>query len=666
MKRKNLVLLVVIILAVITLTVMKDKNKEIANESKAQKLYWFIPDGMRAEPDLFNVYKWAQEGKLPNIKKMIDNGTFGYSVPTFPTHTPTNFATILTGAYPKTHGVADGPMHVEGKPLNKPSMGGFSSGSKKVAPAWKIFEEANKKVVILSTPGSTPPELEDGITIRGRWGGWGADIHALIYEPEETLGLRKESGRGVRLFFLGPELTQNVKMDIASDWENTPESFSNPKQSKLTAYGAEFFIYIFDSTDDGKVNYDKVLFSKDKKNHYETISKGQWSDWQNVELTWNENKFDSHVKFEIIRLEDDGVYRIRLFFNNVNRYVTDPPEIAQELINGIGPMADFVDNFPPQLIHYPEDKQAFIDEANMTFAWHQKAAPFILEKYQPDVFIHDIYTPNQMLTSKWWMGYVDPNSTRYNDVTDEEREILWEEVKDMYVNLDKIIGEAMKEADENSLIVLSSDHGAIPANKNFNVNNFLAKNGWLKFKINEETGEPVIDYANSKALYLKMYNIYIDPNGLEGDWNRASGAEYEKLRQEITDALLQVQDEDGSKPVTEVINWENAEYLELPTDRVGDLIITNKAGYAWQEEMSADHELFSTPIVTGYKQAIDSPQDNKGIWAPFIVMGPGAKKGYVLESPISMVDQLPTILKLMDVVIPEYVEGRVLEEMLEK
>ena len=53
-----------------------------ANPKKNQpvpqsKVYWFIPDGMRAEPGLFNIYKWAQEGKLPNIKKMIDGGSYG-------------------------------------------------------------------------------------------------------------------------------------------------------------------------------------------------------------------------------------------------------------------------------------------------------------------------------------------------------------------------------------------------------------------------------------------------------------------------------------------------------------------------------------------------------------------------------------------------------------
>ena len=112
---------------------------------KPEKIYWFIPDGLRAEPDMFTVFKWAQEGKLPNIKKMMENGAYGYSIPDFPGHTPVNFASLLTGAHPTVHGIADGPMHVEGFPLAKPSAAGFSSNAKKVPPIWKTLEEAGKK-----------------------------------------------------------------------------------------------------------------------------------------------------------------------------------------------------------------------------------------------------------------------------------------------------------------------------------------------------------------------------------------------------------------------------------------------------------------------------------------------------------------------------------------
>src|SRR5688572_25736560 len=87
---------------------------EPAPTNAEPRLYWFIPDGMRAEPELFNIYKWAEAGKLPNIRRMMQRGTYGFARPVFPSHTPANFASLFTGAYPEVHGVNDGPMHTEG------------------------------------------------------------------------------------------------------------------------------------------------------------------------------------------------------------------------------------------------------------------------------------------------------------------------------------------------------------------------------------------------------------------------------------------------------------------------------------------------------------------------------------------------------------------------
>ena len=51
------------------------------------------------------------------------------------------------------------------------------------------------------------------------------------------------------------------------------------------------------------------------------------------------------------------------------------------------------------------------------------------------------------------------------------------------------------------------------------------------------------------------------------------------------------------------------------------------------------------------------------MWTPFMIMGPGVKKGYEIKEPIELIDQMPTLLKLMDIEIPSYVQGKVLEEI---
>ncbi len=630
------------------------------------KLYWFIPDGVRAEPDLFKVFEWANEGILPNIKKMMEKGSYGYSLPVFPSHTPVNFATLLTGSYPKIHGIADGPMHVEGYPLSSVSAPGFRSLSRKVPAVWSIMEKAGKKVMAITTPGSTPPEIDDGYIIRGRWGGWGADVQAVNFEKKQTGNNLVKPGNDNKLFNVGAELTKYIDAKVATGWLNPVKSYSPALETKLISWGDTVYCYIYDNTNDNKINYNSIIFSADKKTKLAELKQGEWSDWCKVKLAFGKLSFESLCKIRVILLADDGFFRIRIFYDNINQYLCVPDSIADDINKNVGPMMAFVDNYPPQLIYYPEDKKVFQEEMKMSFDWHTKLVPFIEKKYKPDVVIHDCYNSNQMLTSRWWMGSLDTKSIRYNDVTEKERAVLWSEVLGMYKRLDSIIGEVMKYADDSTLIVFSSDHGICVRNKSVLLNNLLAKNGYLKFTINDSTGVASVDWKNTKAIFLQMIGIYINPNGLDGNWKRASGVEYDKIRDDISKLLLNLKDTNGVQPINSVTKWEDAETkLNLPKDRVGDLILSSTPGYGCSEAMSNNYKLFEVPLISGYKQDL-LPESTKSLWTPFIIMGPGVKKGYKLQKNICHIDQLPTFLKLMGIEIPSYMDGKVIDEILVK
>lgn len=363
----------------------------------------------------------------------------------------------------------------------------------------------------------------------------------------------------------------------------------------------------------------------------------------------------------VIKLDDDGFFRVRLFYNNLNEYNTEPDEAASKLIADTGPMVDFVDNFPAQLVYYPEDKNTFVEEMNKSFEWHVRAVASMIKNFKAGIILHDIYSPNQMLTSRWWMGYVDPRSARYNQVSEEERKVLWDEVLGMYQQLDKIIGEIIDNSDKNTYIVLSSDHGAVPLDKFVNLNNYFVSKGWLKFQIDDKTGEPIIDWQNSKVIYLKMAHVYINPQGLAGDYHRPDGEEYETLRDQVITSLKEL-DDNGVKPVVDIVKWEDTkDYLQLDPDRVGDLVIANSPGYGWNEEMTSDLRLFDEPLISGYKQAIYSA-DVPGMWTPFMIAGPGIKKNNFLgESPIDLIDEYPAIMKALGVVSPDYIDGKLLD-----
>jgi len=664
-KKSLFVMLLILTLLLVGYIALKSFNfkKPGLLSKQPLKLYWFIPDGFRADPELFNLYQWAEEGKLPNIKKMMERGSYGYVYPNFPSHTPTNFATLLTGSYPEINGVNDGPMHTIGKPLDKVAVPGFRSVARKVTAIWKTLEDNGYNVAALSIPGSTPPEINEGEVYRGRWGGWGADFYPLNFEAKGNLSQRIKQGRAARLFFFGAQLTQYLDPQQPQNWQNPPKSYAAPLEIKLEGWGGVVYGYIYDSTDDQNKNYDRISLSLDKKIIFADLSQGQWSDWQPITLKWKpENEellINSSVKALVIKLDGDGFFRIRLLYDSLNQSIVYPNYIADQVRNITGPMVDFVDNFPPQLVYYPEDKQAFIDEANMSLQWHKKAVSAVRQTGYPNIIIHDIYTPNQMLTSRWWMGYLDQNSSRYKDISETERSKLWEEVFDMYKKTDEIIGEILKIADKNTYIVLSSDHGAIPLNRRVNLNNLFAQKGWLKFKIDSQTGEPIIDWKKTKVIYLKMAHVYINPNGLDGNYKRASGPEYEKLRKEVEEALINLQDADGQKPLAQVVKWEDVkEVLKLDPDRAGDLVIANNPGFGWGEEMSEDLAVFTEALETGYKQAVKA-EDIPGMWTPFIIMGPGVKENNFLgEKPFKLIDEYPTIMTALKVKIPDFVQGK--------
>ncbi len=630
---------------------------------KSAGLYWFLPDGMRADIGGKTVFELAEEGKLPNIRKMMENGSYGYSVPVYPSHTPVNFATLMTGCYPELHGVTDGQMRMEGYGLAKPSISGFSSTAKKIPPAWKIFEDAGRTVAVVSVPGSTPPELSSGITIRGRWGSWGSDFWAVNYEASR--GAKPSAGNSTRLFFMGPQLTQQVRTAPAEGWKNAPASYSPPLETELTAYGTTVYAYIYDSADDKKENYSGVLFSWDKSSVIADLDKpGSWSGWVPVTLKWGTDSLDSSLKVSLIRIKPSGEMTARLLFDPMNRTTVDPSDAAAGMKTALGPMVDFPDNWPAQLNNYPEEKATFFSEAMMAMDWHKSLVPFMYSTLKPDIFIQDTYTPNQMLESRWWLPYVDKKSSRYAAATPEQHASASADLEELYKRLDAVLGEAIKNAPKNSLIVLSSDHGIEPLNRYVMLNNLFASEGLLKFSTDPVTGIPAIDWAATKVAHLKMIGIYLRPDNLAGKWKRGSGPEYEALREKVKASLLNLRD-GGNAPIEQVVKWEDAGELRMPKDRVPDLLLVMKPGYTLTEEMSAGLPVFRDAVEGGYKQALLAAK-NPDLWTPFIVMGPGVKKGYRLKSNISAADQLPTLLKLTGVPVPAYMQGKVINEILEK
>ena len=74
-----------------------------------RKIYAFGMDGFIVPM----MKRFAAEGSLPHFERMLREGVVNQTLPSFPVWTPTNWATLSTGAHTGTHGVTRWRVEVE-------------------------------------------------------------------------------------------------------------------------------------------------------------------------------------------------------------------------------------------------------------------------------------------------------------------------------------------------------------------------------------------------------------------------------------------------------------------------------------------------------------------------------------------------------------------------
>ncbi len=104
---------------------------------------------------------WLDEGRLPNLARLIANGASGPLRSTIPPVSASAWASFATGTNPGKHGLID---------FTYPDPVGYkvkvSNSHTRTAPAlWNIVSEAGRKVGVISLPMTYPPEPVNGFML---------------------------------------------------------------------------------------------------------------------------------------------------------------------------------------------------------------------------------------------------------------------------------------------------------------------------------------------------------------------------------------------------------------------------------------------------------------------------------------------------------------------
>ena len=104
---------------------------------------------------------WMDEGKLPNLKMIQEEGVSGELESTIPPITPPAWSSFMTGNNPGKHGV----FHFVCKDKTTGREAPINSRMRSGPTLWRILSESGKKVLVLNCPTTYPPEEVNGVMI---------------------------------------------------------------------------------------------------------------------------------------------------------------------------------------------------------------------------------------------------------------------------------------------------------------------------------------------------------------------------------------------------------------------------------------------------------------------------------------------------------------------
>lgn len=103
-------------------------------------------------------------GRMPNLKRAVDEGASGTLHSTIPPITPAAWTTFLTGKHPGRHGILD----FEGYDVNTGKLWMHSTQStSKVRTIWRILSDNDYRVGSINVPLTYPPRPLNGCMITG-------------------------------------------------------------------------------------------------------------------------------------------------------------------------------------------------------------------------------------------------------------------------------------------------------------------------------------------------------------------------------------------------------------------------------------------------------------------------------------------------------------------
>lgn len=668
---------------------------------------YFAAGGMRQ--DLAEMY--AGQGQMPALARMLRTAAKaagGGLLTQAPAGTGTGWHSLATGAWPGVHGATGDTFAINGQPIgNRDSA--FDIGASQAETLAQSAERGGRSVAQIEWAGGRGGRIEGPtVDFRSFFSGRGVATNYIGANDSPALvasfGLQFDHPAG----FAGQAPFPAAAPADAVGWTNVPPSFSPAKEMRLRVldFGVDKYgvnAYLFDSTNDGAVSYDRVLLSptKDGAGAVATLRRGEWAD---VKVTLVDGAFVGLTAGMLVKLEEltPDLGRVRLYHSSVARANATWSGWFEPGFTGT------FDEFVARTFPSPTGADFAVLEAGIVseetyveqgLRWQAFAHPlirYILGKHRPDLVMVGYPTADEFQSQ--FLGLVTPTlpdgspNPAYDDVQvngtpDGRVAARTAFLQSAYRGADATLAlvQSLMPAKAASFVV--SDHGAAPQFLAIDASKVLVDLGLLS---HPQTGNcrPSIGETIGKAKACwsgGMVQIYLnlagrDPAG--GGLQQVPAAQQAATVAQIRAAFLALVDPndwtgdghpEGWTPIDRAYAKAEARYLPNgpgstadaahPT-RTGDVVVFAVPPYQFDAAtpgtLVARSGFFGQD---GYLPDLRSPTGNVDLRAMFVAGGNPIRPNAVANG-LRTIDLAPTIAYLMGVPEPQHAQGRVRLDLL--
>jgi len=656
--------------------------------------------------------RMVDEGKLPNIKKMIEIGSARKDLVllgAMPTITPPMWTTLATGAYPATHGIT---CYWNQHPTDL-SRFQYAFGSEQclAEPVWNAIVENGKKVLVWTWPGTSWPPTSDSENLHVVGGmapmgpnmsGCDLDLEMMTYASVECSAVKKrgilethggagcvvdgkmqadDTGRsGWVATFDDPEnhafcLLDHLEGEESGEFPEKVISFDAPlKEPKNWAHevpeGAlEFPVVIANGkkqlpslllkNEAGIYDRVEIYMSKKDAEPWAALKDGEYIPVQVIEMTGEDgNKAKGTRAVSILKIEQNPVSVILdmgqcLDITSERKEMTwSPKSLYQQTVDiaGYCPVANNLGGGYPEMI-----SRRSLPSWHYMHQWQANALLGLIEENGYDAVFTHIHSCDHIGHSCWrWAKSREKYG--WND-----EKVYQGFLEEIYLQCDEYVGMLMPLMDKGWNLILTSDHGLLCSEEDelpFLGEGFVMNVGVLRdlgYTVlkKDENGNDTheIDWTKTRAVAPRGNHIYINVKGRNNQYGIdgiVDPADQYELERQIIDDLYNYR-MNGKRIVNIAMRNKDAVLLGMSGERCGDII------YFLEEGFNRLHgDALST--TEGYFGTSVSPI--------FVAAGPGVKAGYEMKRQIREVDVAPTVAAIMGVRLPANADGAAIHQIL--